>query len=520
MRTPMERKRVIARGIIITVVAGLAGSAVMADGPRHERHGMAGKAESHNMRLVGHDDLQARSAYWPAIQQQGHRWIAYVGHHGGVRLNPQNNEMEQNGVSIVDVTDPKHPVYLKHLPATGFRPYGAVAEPGDPPPNANSGAQMIQTCLGADLPVHDRKVYMLRSNGNISHEVWDVTDPSNPDFVVEALGEAGADATHKNWWDCETGIAYLTYDGRQRLWRNNRVLFVVDLSDPESPRVIRTFGLVGQEPGSAVPVDEVPPGQHEAALSPDGTRLYPAYGTGSDGVVQIVDVQKLLECDTSMGGCPGGGDDFPMSMPEPTPEDLLYPQVGRFDMPSFWGGHTAFPLIGMDVPELAGFEEGTPRNFLAVVSESTSNECTEPTQHPVFMVDMTDEAHPMPVANYQVDESRGDFCSRGGRFGAHSSNWSYNPDFYNKLIVASWFNAGVRAIDIRDPYRPKEVGYFIPRITANTDERDGKFAIQTNNVEIDNRGYIYLADRADTGLHIVKLTGDAKKIVQHRRAHR
>jgi hypothetical protein len=38
-------------------------------------------------------------------------------------------------------------------------------------------------------------------------------------------------------------------------------------------------------------------------------------------------------------------------------------------------------------------------------------------------------------------------------------------------------------------------------------------AIQTNNVEYDERGYIYIVDRANTGLHILKLSGDAQKIV-------
>ena len=45
-------------------------------------------ASASNMALVGHDDLQARSAYQPVIHQQGGRWIAYVGHHGGKAMNP------------------------------------------------------------------------------------------------------------------------------------------------------------------------------------------------------------------------------------------------------------------------------------------------------------------------------------------------------------------------------------------------------------------------------------------------
>jgi hypothetical protein len=112
----------------------------------------------------------------------------------------------------------------------------------------------------------------------------------------------------------------------------------------------------------------------------------------------------------------------------------------------------------------------------------------------------------------------GDFCQRGGRFGPHSSNESFAPIYYGKVVFIAYFNAGVRAVDIRDPFRPREVGYFIPAVTANTDRRcvevagtqRCKVAIQTNNVEIDERGFVYLADRANTGLHIVEPMGPAR----------
>jgi hypothetical protein len=98
---------------------------------------------------------------------------------------------------------------------------------------------------------------------------------------------------------------------------------------------------------------------------------------------------------------------------------------------------------------------------------------------------------------------------------------SMAPIYYKKVAFVTWFNAGVRAIDVRDPYRPKEIGYFIPAITEATDKRcikvDGqdrcKVAIQSNNVETDDRGYVYVVDRANTGLHILELTDEAKRAV-------
>src|SRR5260370_12125904 len=90
------------------------------------------------------------------------------------------------------------------------------------------------------------------------------------------------------------------------------------------------------------------------------------------------------------------------------------------------------------------------------------------------------------------------------------------PVYYKKMAFIASCNGGVRALDIRDPFQPKEVGYFIPAITDKTDKRcvkvDGKdrckVAIQTNNVETDARGLIYIVDRANTGMHILELAAD------------
>ena len=135
------------------------------------------------------------------------------------------------------------------------------------------------------------------------------------------------------------------------------------------------------------------------------------------------------------------------------------------------------------------------------------------------------ERRPVSVATYGAPESPGGFCSRGGRFGTHSSNESMAPVYYKRMMFFSHFNAGVRAVDIRDPYHPKEVGFYIPAVNKNTDKRcikvDGqercKVAVQTNNVEIDDRGYIYIVDRANTGMHILQLTGPARGIADLRK---
>ena len=126
-----------------------------------------------------------------------------------------------------------------------------------------------------------------------------------------------------------------------------------------------------------------------------------------------------------------------------------------------------------------------------------------------------------------------DFCGRGGRFGAHSSAESFYPPYYGKIAVFAWFNAGVRIWDIRDPFAVHEVGYFVPPANQNTvptcsnaeTSEGGEFGTKTatSNVQealasrTTSRSTTAVsstrADRAGSGLHILKLTGYAAQIV-------
>src|SRR6185312_6986324 len=123
--------------------------------------------------LLGHHDLQARSAYQPVIREQNGRWIAYIGHHGGTEraakpVNALTGKPEPNGTSVLDVTDPRAPRYLAHIP-------------GEEGEGENGGAQMVRACSGAELPKGDRgRTYLLRAFGNSAQEIWDVTVPERP----------------------------------------------------------------------------------------------------------------------------------------------------------------------------------------------------------------------------------------------------------------------------------------------------------------------------------------------------
>ena len=448
-------------------------------------------AEAKDMALVGYNDLQARSAYQPVIHHQGSRFIAYIGLHGGSALNPLTGKDEPNGTAIVDVTDPRNPRTLAHIP-------GSAQGSGEA-----GGAQMVRVCDSREFNMGaPNKTYMLRTLGNEAHQVWDVTDPAKPVLVSTVV--SGLTTTHKNWWECDTGIAYLVSYKKADGWRSRGVK-IFDLSDPAKPRYIRDYGLVGQEPGSKG--EPVPQSLHGPIRL--GNRVYFGYGSSASGTLQIVDREKLLK------GNPTSKDPF-----APTAENIRYAEISRLELYPNTGAHTAFPVLGMVIPEFSKMEKGKTADFVVIVTEATQNECRE-YRHMVFFADVTDETRPFSVSNFDVPEANGDFCARGGRFGAHSSNESFTPIYYKRIIFVTYFNAGVRAVDIRDPYRPKEVGYYIPAITDKTDKRcvpnpgggeSCKIAIQSNNVEVDDRGFIYVVDPANTGMHILELTGGARKV--------
>ena len=437
------------------------------------------QAEKLNMELVGYHDLQGRSAYQPVVNAQGGRWTAYIGLHGDHLPNALSGANEYNGTAILDVSEPRQPKLLAHIPGA-----------------AGGGAQMVRVCNGAELPRADRsKVYLLRTFGNSAHEVWDVSDPARPALLTTVA--SGLQGTHKNWWECDSGIAYLVSGVPG--WRTSRMTQIYDLGNPAKPVFIRNFGLPGQQPGASGPV----PTELHGPIStgPKGQRVYFGHGTSSYGILQIVDRDKLLKGPKAS-----------------TAENLLYPQVGRLDLGPDAGAHTAFPVLGMDVAGPNGNKRANGRDFVVVTSESLAEECREPRQK-AWMVDVSAEARPQVVANWTVTDASGDFCRRGGRFGTHSSNESFAPIYYKRIMFFAHFNAGVRAVDIRDPTRPKEIGYYIPAVTDRADKRCAgtgaercKGVIHTNNVEVDERGYIYIVDRAGGGMHILELSGPARAV--------
>ena len=139
------------------------------------------------MRLVGYNDLQARSAYQPIIHKQGDRYIAYIGHHGGIRRRCRSRstrstgQAEFNGTSIVDVTDPANPKYLKHIPG---RARGSASR---------AAARWCASATAQSLPKGDpqRGLSAAHASAAQAHEIWNVADPANPKLVSRIAERQG-----------------------------------------------------------------------------------------------------------------------------------------------------------------------------------------------------------------------------------------------------------------------------------------------------------------------------------------
>jgi hypothetical protein len=369
---------------------------------------------------------------------------------------------------------------------------------------------MARVCSGSELPsARPGAVYLLRTLGPQAHEVWDVTEPRAPEPVSTV--RRGLKSTYRSWWECDTGIAYLI--SGDPMWRATRMLEVYDLSNPAQPVFIRSFGLPGQEPSASGPVplavlDVVSTGRQ-------GNRVYLGYGQRRGGVLQILDRDKLLN-----------------GPKQTSPESLVYPEISRRELPPYATAHVLLPMLGIDIADFRHQAEGRTRDFIAITGRTVFKQCAEARQM-VWFVDITAVAQPFGASTWTVQDASGRFCARGGRFGAYDSNQSAASVYYKRVMFFAHMNAGVRAVDVRNPFAPREAGHYIPAVTRRTTALESPLeierlagrspasdrpVIQTAGVEVDERGYVYIVDRAHTGMHILELTGAARQIADWSKA--
>ena len=141
------------------------------------------------------------------------------------------------------------------------------------------------------------------------------------------------------------------------------------------------------------------------------------------------------------------------------------------------------------------------RNLFVVTDESVVDDADDWPKL-VWILDARDETNPVPISTCPLPYDA--FAHAGGRFGAHNIHenvplpTSWHSD---TIIIGTFFNGGLRAYDISNPYQPKEVGTFVPKAPALAP----RGTIQLNDVFVDERRIVYTVDRHVGGLYILEM---------------
>ena len=150
--------------------------------------------------------------------------------------------------------------------------------------------------------------------------------------------------------------------------------------------------------------------------------------------------------------------------------------------------HTAVPLFDRD---------------LMLVTDESTETAAKDWPKLIWILDMRDETHPISIATCPLPPVDA-FKDRGGRFGAHNIHENVPvPTAWNsdQIVIGTFFNGGLRAYDISNPYQPKEIATFVP--PAPNGSKIG--AIQLNDVYVDEREIVYTVDRASGGLYTLEM---------------
>jgi hypothetical protein len=125
-----------------------------------------------------------------------------------------------------------------------------------------------------------------------------------------------------------------------------------------------------------------------------------------------------------------------------------------------------------------------------------------------WVIDVRNPANPVSVATLPTP-SEEEFCKKGGKFGPHNLHENRPGSYVSEdLIFATYHNAGLRVYDMRNPFEPKETGYFVPGPPEKiVDQRPNPArVIQSCDVFVEPDGLMYLTD-TNAGLYILHYDG-------------
>jgi hypothetical protein len=386
------------------VETGLQGQTTVAE----RFSGASSKAYNCNLELVG--QFQGEGASW---QMAAFDTCAYYD-------TANRPEQQHKGVVVVDVSDPRHPVASAYLDAR------SMWDPWE--------------SLKVNVP---RKLLAaVQSDGGRGEQpgfaVYDISDCRHPvlkssvDLSAAVKGHAG----------------HFSPDGRTYYGAQFRVgTYPIDVNNPAEPKLL---GVYPGQDGLGMP--------HDLSLNAAGDRLYTAQAGGqitggtmlSNGLV-ITDVSDLQA-----------------RRPNAQPKVIatLFWKDGTIAQMTERVQINGHPyLIFTDEAGSGGVREGAkaacaqnlpPFGFARIIDIADEK---NPRIVSKLMLEVDDPAN---CAAVQPDEGFADI------FG-YSSHYCTPDDPQNASYLAcSYFEAGLRVFDIRDPYRPKEIAYYKPPAKGST----------------------------------------------------
>jgi hypothetical protein len=395
-----------------------------------------------NMRLISHDTLAGFGNLGEGVSMQ------ITG--SGRRILWMAHESAPKNFTAVDVSDPSRPriIVQTDLPHRNVRS-NSLEVVGDLMAVAYQTSTHGVTPAGIELfdiskPEEPRSVSFFDCSGPASrgvHQLWFV------DGKTVHCSSGAADYTPLNLFDDQCYRA-------------------IDVSNPTKPHEIGRWWYPGVCKGDDAP----PPPRHpkfDNGFRAHNTNVYPdrpdrAYVACLDGGAFVLDISD----------------------------------IGKPKIVTHWNPHPPFPGFTHTVMPLLD------RDLLVV-----SDECVEDDgldwPKLVWLLDFRREDNPVPIATLPIPPIE-DHKWQGGRYGAHNLHENRpGPAFRSStLLFGTYFNGGVRAHDISNPFQPREVAYYVPEAPAKSPTK----SIQINDVFVDENRLIYAVDRFAGGLYVLEMT--------------
>jgi hypothetical protein len=368
---------------------------------------------------------------------------AYVGH-------ITNNE--RLGTSILDVSDPRKPRVLCQL---------CVDQPDSHSHKARVAGDLMIVNVEQNMGPAGRKAAdgaaQQTNYQQGGFKLYDVSNRSAPRLITHC--KTYGRGVHR--FDMDENYAYISTEMEGYV---GNILVIYDLRNPARPEEVSRWWM----PGQHVARGEKPTWQgrrnrlHHALRF--GDELWAGCWHGGVAVIDISDIRKPRTL---------GSYNYHPPFPEPS--------------------HTFMP-----VPQRIGGK----RIALAIDEEDHAHSAEEMERRRgrphgcLWVLDVTDLGKMQPLSIFEVSELDSPWSRAApGRFGAHQ----FQEHMEGTLVYCAWFAGGLRIVDVADPLAPQEVGHFIPAPAP------GKVAPQTNDVDVDPNGLVYIVDRY-AGFDILEFT--------------